>query len=122
MTDAFEVMMDALDRTEEALAKPAKHTPGPWLYRPKPLDQHYIVDEKDMQAFAQVYPRYDGKDNDNAQAVATANAQLIAAAPDMAEALKAIAKHEPCKAQAFCRCVACDMSRLARIALEKAGV
>jgi hypothetical protein len=112
MTDAFEVMMDALDRTEEALAKPAKHTPGPWEIR-----DGSFIDAPGMTCLANVRGAHVTD-----QFECQANAKLIAAAPDIAEALKAIAKHEPCKAQAFCRCVACDMSRLARIALEKAGV
>ena len=68
----------------------AKHTPGPWAHKPRARDGHVDIVCKGHAEFVHVgcphvekpildYP------HDNEQ---TANARLIAAAPDMAEALR----------------------------------
>lgn len=56
----------------------SQHTPGPWVYRGPKDGKHYIRDESQMEAFIEVFPRHDGKENPEA------NASLIAAAPETA--------------------------------------
>ena len=72
----------------------SKHTPGPWKFGETPsLDGQGIAFEVDTDDFtiAHVYPTFD-----------SGNAALIAAAPDMYEALKVA------RAQAEAFCDTCD--------------
>lgn len=105
MIDAFDVMMDALDRTEETLAKPAKHTPGPWEINPHEAEYMAIKSlAPDYQVERHLMLAASGKNKFRALSVGNkrfgqvaiipldesniANAKIVAAALDMAEALK----------------------------------
>lgn len=68
-----------------------KHTPGPWLVAPKALEENFFEDARIL--------RHDGlvvasvvHNGDVVPREHEANANLIAAAPDMLEALKPFAK------------------------------
>jgi len=65
-----------------------KHTPGPWIIDPaEDLPLAVIQDVPNGYGIAEIY-----RANINNIATAKANAALIAAAPDMLEALEAITK------------------------------
>jgi len=65
----------------------AKHTPGPWeVEMPGPRDQ--------IQAIAVYGPAEDGRTEIAWDVKREANARLIAAAPDLLEALKAVEEFE----------------------------
>jgi hypothetical protein len=61
----------------------SKHTPGPWVQTP--WDSTAIFDAKNLQVpIAQTYPA------DTSQKEAEANARLVAAAPQLLEALEGV--------------------------------
>jgi len=65
----------------------SKHTPGPWVQTP--WDATAIFDAKNLQVpIAQTYPA------DTSQKEAEANARLVAAAPQLLEALEAVLAYE----------------------------
>jgi hypothetical protein len=66
----------------------SKHTPGPWVQTP--WDSTAIFDAKNLQVpIAQTYPA------DTSQKEAEANARLVAAAPQLLEALELIVEQDP---------------------------
>jgi len=66
----------------------SKHTPGPWVQTP--WDATAIFDAKNLQVpIAQTYPA------DTSQKEAEANARLVAAAPQLLEALELIVEQDP---------------------------
>ena len=59
-----------------------KHTPGPWTLEPSPKGGFNVLDpDKNVPGICRTYARF-GEPED------TANARLIAAAPDLLKALK----------------------------------
>ena len=71
---------------------PTSHTPGPWTHKPRARDGHTDTICKGHAAFVQVgCPRVERPildyPHDNEQ---TANARLIAAAPELLAAIKAL--------------------------------
>lgn len=71
-----------------------KHTPGPWDYKCAPNGDCGIISEE-MYILAETFSAIRAQD-ENAQAESVANARLIAAAPDMLEALKKFASWDQC--------------------------
>ena len=66
----------------------SKHTPGPWVQTP--WDSTAIFDAKNLRVpIAQTYPA------DTSQKEAEANARLVAAAPQLLEALELIVEQDP---------------------------
>ena len=63
----------------------AKHTPGPWITNGRAIEQAETTERKETLVIAYA------EDEHNEDHVA--NARLIASAPDLLEALKAIANH-----------------------------
>lgn len=97
-----------------------KHTPGPW----KNIDGIIHASATD-QAVCQMWNKYEDDFRNH-----EANAALIEAAPELAEALlewvnvpiSCIAhKHDPAPIGG-CDCWACERTRMARTALQKAKV
>jgi len=88
MPDDFDPIQDAKNARESAV-KTAKHTPGPWVVLPFPKsDMHHSeVCTAGMKTPVAVVRRFDG---DNSGKMAEANARLIAAAPDLLAACRAI--------------------------------
>lgn len=78
--------------TSENTKSASKHSPGPWTLGPADdIDgaQYYrSVSAKTWQNFANVVVRMEDDDHDSAKGLA--NAALIAAAPDLLEALEAV--------------------------------
>lgn len=79
-----------------------KHTKGEWKQLFSPLSRehtNYIIcdnyETKRGFQIATIHINYDGKENEKRFQEAEANARLIAAAPDMLEALKSIMKNAP---------------------------
>lgn len=64
-----------------------KHTPGPWAFYPKYEGEHAVAVVKDLLAVAEVVGSQ-GSEGQISKETAIANAKLIAAAPEMLEALK----------------------------------
>ena len=62
-----------------------KHTPGPWFVNYLDGERYSIVDNKDMGAFSGIAIV---AFHDDAEGETKANARLIAAAPELLEALK----------------------------------
>lgn len=69
----------------------AMHTPGPWRVDMAEVTARDTVgiDGPGWKSFAEVYVRVGGRSSPEGEA----NAKLIAAAPDLLEALQAIADH-----------------------------
>jgi len=67
-----------------------KHTPGPWIYKFNKTREKYKIDGLRWEGFARVYAHtrdtITGKITD--QEEGEANARLIAAAPELLEALR----------------------------------
>ena len=63
-----------------------KHTPGPWILVKAPRSRTWELSAQGWKQFANVYGNTDPELNRQGEA----NARLIAAAPDLLEALKAI--------------------------------
>ncbi len=63
----------------------AEHTPGPWSLTRTPKGHRMRVSGFGWGHFAKVVVRMDGEDEDQSEGIANAN--LIAAAPDLLEAL-----------------------------------
>jgi len=63
-----------------------EHTPGPWYLDPEPDDSHYQISDG-AEGIARVEV-WDGDEDPEVMGVAMANARLIAAAPDLLEALR----------------------------------
>lgn len=94
----------------------SKHTPGPWSLHNFDGDTYRIVDDRDMADLSYVatvhyHEDYDGETR--------ANAKLLAAAPEMLEALKIVETRLTHLAQNSVDVV--SELRLARIAIAKAG-
>lgn len=68
----------------------SKHTPGPWVHRIR-LDEGGNIGTKDGYAICDMAYHYSSLDRGELDA----NARLIAAAPELLEALQAIAKFIP---------------------------
>ncbi len=93
----------------------AKHSPGKWFFDgDTPANQGFDVCTQDGGVLATAYYNVD-RDEYSVQR-AEANARLIAAVPEMLEALKEILAHE-CQEQPCGHCAA-----VARRALSSAGV
>lgn len=96
-----------------------KHTPGPWRQRDDPAD--WLIEGADGALLAKAYT--------NVMA-AGANAQLIAAAPELAEALRrfvlavSVSACPDCGAEPGVNidCELCMATSAAETALEKAGL
>lgn len=108
-----------------------KHTPGPWIMEPRQPGQKTIriTSPGTNDYFVTLHCEIDCDDVDHD--VAIANAKLIAAAPDLAEACRKVLEfHDADCAPA--RCVFCDCEQTnhlpdcpvsaARAALAKAGL
>lgn len=71
----------------------SKHQPSPWTYRLKQQGNGYLIVNADDSPFADVYMTNEPK-------IAENTAKLFAAAPDLLEACKAVAKmhdgHQRC--------------------------
>jgi hypothetical protein len=67
----------------------SKHTSGPWTIRK--MRTYAFIGGVGWDDFARVVKRLEGDDEDSPEGIA--NAHLIAAAPDLLEALKAMVKH-----------------------------
>lgn len=68
-----------------------KHTPGPWQLQTSSndfSDTWFAFSKTQVKIFEVAAGNYTGKDEESAYKEAEANANLIAAAPDMLEALK----------------------------------
>lgn len=93
-----EGMLHIFSRSQIALVertvRPPRHSPGPWGLRRSKNGTRMLVDScvdaynLRWEEFASVVVRMDGVSEDNREGLA--NARLIAAAPDMLKALKAI--------------------------------
>ncbi len=87
---------DKLDRTEggkgDAGASAASHTPGPWAYcgHPQPCECGYIFGDGGEVYIAKTLTLADEIDPVASKPQRVANARLIAAAPELLEALKAV--------------------------------
>ena len=77
---------DCQTHNEAAMSDTPKHTPGPWEYRKMPRSGYIVFQTWDVPTAGYVKTE--------------ADAQLIVAAPEMLEALKALAKHV-----ASCPCI-----------------
>jgi len=64
-----------------------KHTPGPWFVNQDEDGNYRSIGSAGWWGLAQVVVRFEGERNDDATGLANAN--LIAAAPDLLAALKA---------------------------------
>lgn len=71
-----------------------KHTPGPWIPRMLDGDEYeWHIDMRELRfdcAWEAAIVCYGVYDCDDGPAIAKANAHLVAAAPDMLEALRAV--------------------------------
>lgn len=65
------------------------HTPGPWATAVVVKDFVSVIDEKNGQYIADVYYRSDDDGNNETEA----NARLIAAAPELLDALVSLTDH-----------------------------
>jgi hypothetical protein len=63
-----------------------KHTPAPWSFYPKYEGEHSVAIVKDMLAVAEIIGS-EGSEGQISKQTALANAKLIAAAPELLEAL-----------------------------------
>ena len=69
----------------ETTEKKVSHTPGPWTVA-RTTTHGMEISGSEWRRFARVYVRFEGDDEDSQ--VGLANAKLIAAAPELLEALK----------------------------------
>ena len=83
--------------------KDTKHTPGPWLPIPDKSQQGYIQiwteDFKFLICCMQDNESHMGNDNDPDTETCEANANLIAAAPELLEALESLVNGYPDSAE-----------------------
>jgi hypothetical protein len=64
-----------------------KHTPGPWFMEAEPYDSYYQISDDFSTTLAQV-EAWDGDNDEEVMGEAKANARLIAAAPELLQALE----------------------------------
>lgn len=72
------------------MASEAKHTPGPWKAKPSPYHDDVFIVQAGMPT-NRVLARF-GSDDEPVDETDLANAHLIAAAPDMYEALEMVVR------------------------------
>lgn len=75
-----------------------KHTPGPWVVNQDEDKNYRSIGSAGWYGLAQVVVRFEGERNDDVTGLA--NARLIAAAPEMYNALKII-ENDDCKIPRF---------------------
>lgn len=87
----------------------SKHTPRPWIEHPQGIIRQDSANHKDGQSIAVIVPLT----KVNILETEKANAALIAASPDMYDALLAIANYDPTKIDAA------TLGNIARAAILK---
>ena len=65
----------------------SEHTPGPWK-----MENSWITDQASLESIAKIVPKHDPYAPESERQHDIANARLIAAAPELLEALQKIAE------------------------------
>lgn len=103
------------------IGQPAQHTPGPWNAVVSRTGILRVVDDQNgvnMRDICEVTRNFDGRNNNARQAEAKANARLIAAAPELLQALREIVAVP--NRYDVCPRIASEMYEIARAAIAKA--